>query len=221
MALVGIDFETSRRAIELAEQHEGVYAVVGWHPNSASKWSGAMFRELEEVSKHPLAVAIGEIGLDYHWDFATSEQQKDCLIDQLDLASQLKKPVVFHCRKAYDDLLDILESRPAHDYLFHCFSGDDSHAKRVDRLGSIIGVDGPLTYKKSDELRALCKRWPQDRVVLETDSPYLSPEPYRGKPNHPSYLPYINQALAKCWDITPEESAKQTFKNGQRFFGIG
>lgn len=220
LALVGIDLETNERAIEIADRHEGVYAIVGWHPNSAAKWSSAVLKQIEDMLPLAKVVAIGEIGLDYHWDYATPEQQKTCLIDQLELASATEKPVVFHCRKAYDDLLDILEKRPAYRYLFHCFSGDDSHAVRVEKLGGWIGVDGPLTYKKSDELRELCKRWPKDRLVLETDSPYLSPEPYRGKPNHPAYLPYVNQILANCWELTPDDSAKQTTENGKRFFGI-
>ena len=220
LALVGIDLETSRRAVEIAERHESAYAIVGWHPNSAAHWSSSLIPKIEELLNHPKSIALGEIGLDYHWQFATPEQQKSCLLEQLDLAATMNKPVVFHCRKAYDDLLDILEDKKGSSYLFHCFSGDTSHAERVEKLGGHIGVDGPITYKKSEELRELCRRWPKNRIVIETDSPYLSPEPHRGKPNHPSNLQFINAKLAECWDLSQEETAKQTTVNALRFFGL-
>ena len=220
LALVGIDLETSRRAVEIAETHKNVYAIVGWHPNSAALWSSSLIPKIEELLNHPKSVALGEIGLDYHWDFATPEQQKTCLDAQLHLAAQMHKPVVFHCRNAYDDLLDILEQREKRPYLFHCFSGDAGHAERVEKLGGFIGVDGPITYKKSEELRELCRRWPKDRILLETDSPYLSPEPYRGKPNHPAYLTFVNQKLAECWSQQGDETAEQTTANALKFFRI-
>lgn len=221
LCLVGIDLESGRRAVEIAERHEGVYAIVGWHPNSAATWSEGMRAEIEALLQHPKAVAVGEIGLDYHWDFATKAQQMACLESQLDLAASLGKPVVFHCRKAYDDLLDALESRPPRSYLFHCFSGDKDHAQRVREMNGWIGVDGPITYRKSDELRALVADWPRDRIVLETDSPYLTPEPFRGKPNHPSMLSLVNVAVAGQWQCPEEESARITTRNAQTFFGLG
>lgn len=220
LCLVGIDSTSNRRAVEIASRHEGVHAIVGWHPNSAASFNEDALAEIETLLGNPKAVALGEIGLDYHWDFATKEQQRTCLSAQLALAERLDVPVVFHCREAYDDLLDLLEERPRRPYLFHCFSGDGRHAERVLRLGGTIGVDGPLTYKKSDGLRELCRRWPRDRIVLETDSPYLSPEPHRGRPNHPAYLPLVNAALAACWGTAPEESARQTTENASRFFGL-
>lgn len=220
LCVVGIDLETCARAISLAEDHEGVFAVVGWHPNSAAEFSEAALNQIGDMLLHPKAVALGEIGLDYHWDVATPEQQKKCLIDQLNLAEELGKPVVFHCREAYDDLLDILEARPARPYLFHCFSGDASHAERVRALDGFIGVDGPLTYKRSEALREIVKGWPRNRLVLETDSPYLPPEPHRGKPNHPALLPLVNAALAECWSIAPTESARITSENGAEFFRL-
>jgi len=220
LALVGIDLETSRRAVEIAERHVGVYAIVGWHPNSAAQWSSSLIPKIEEILRHAKSVALGEIGLDYHWEYATPEQQKTCLNDQLDLAAQMNKPVVFHCRKAYDDLLELLEKREERHYLFHCFSGDFAHADRVEKLGGFIGVDGPITYKKSDDLRQLCRKWPRDKTVLETDSPYLSPEPSRSKPNHPSNMPIINAKLAECWEQSPGDTAKQTSQNAKRFFEL-
>ncbi len=220
LALVGIDSDSNARAVELTERHEGVYAVVGWHPNSAASFSSATLDEIDRHLAHPKTVALGEIGLDYHWDFATPDQQHACLVAQLDLAAARERPVVFHCREAYDDLLDLLEPRPPRPYLFHCFSGDEGHAHRVRALGGWIGVDGPLTYKKSDALREICRTWPRDRLVLETDSPYLTPEPHRGKPNHPALLPLVNLALAALWEVGPQDSARQTTANALRFFGI-
>lgn len=220
MALVGIDPPTNESAVEIAARHEGVYAIVGLHPTEAAHFTPQVLGQIEHLLSHPKSVALGEIGLDYHWDDATPEQQKAALHAQLDLAETLNKPVVFHCRKAYDDLLDILEARPPRPYLFHCFSGDAGHADRVKSLDGTIGIDGPITYKKSDDLRAIVHEWPRDRLVLETDSPYLTPEPYRGKPNSPAYVPLINAELARVWGISPDEAAAKTTANAMRFFGL-
>lgn len=220
LCLVGIDEPTCRLAIEIAEQKEGVYAIVGCHPNSAAEFSDELLSTIAEMLSHPKVVALGEIGLDYHWDFATPEQQRAALVAQLDLAVSREIPVVFHCREANPDLLDILEMRSEHPYLFHCFSGDEADAARVAKLGGWIGVDGPITYKKSTALRELVRTWPRDRLVLETDSPYLTPEPHRGKPNHPALLPLVNAAVASAWQCPMEESARQTTANARRFFGL-
>jgi TatD DNase family protein len=219
LCLVGIELDSCRRAVAIAERHEGVYAIVGWHPNSAASFTEDGLLAIRDLLSHPKAVALGEIGLDYHWDYATPEQQTEALLRQLDLSQELEKPVVFHCRKAYPDLLSLLESRPPRPYLFHCFSGGREDAARVKALNGWIGVNGPLTYKKADELRTIVAEWPHERLVLETDSPYLTPEPHRGKPNHPAYLPLVNAALAGCWGCSPEESARQTVRNAREFFG--
>lgn len=220
LAVVGIDLETCRRALEISERHERVYAIVGWHPNSAASWNAAALSEIRAMLDHPKVVALGEIGLDYHWDFATPEQQRECLLAQLDLASEKDMPVVFHCRNAYDDLLEILESRLPRPYLFHCFSGTDEQARRALALGGLLGFDGPLTYRKSDFLRALFARLPEDRFVLETDSPYLSPEPFRGKPNRPAWITHINLRAASCRGVSPEVCAELSTANAKRFFRL-
>ena len=218
--VVGIDEPSNRRAVELAEQFNEVYAIVGWHPNSASSYSPDARNLIETLASHPKARAIGEIGLDYHWDYATEEEQDRCLRDQLDLAKSLDMPVVFHCREAYQDLLDVLEDRPAQPYLFHCFSGDAVDAGRAEALGSYFGVDGPITYKKSHGLRDLVAQMPPNRIVLETDSPYMAPEPFRGRPNTPANIPLINNALAAALGIGSEECANLTTANAERFFGL-
>lgn len=246
LIVVGIDEQSNIRALELADRHQWVFAVVGWHPNSAATYSADVLKQVEEWARHPKAVAIGEIGLDYHWDFATREQQERCLIDQLDLAASMSKPVVFHCRDAYPDLLSGLEARsevtkgtkshevhngdcstpntqhptPNTRLLFHCFSGDAQDLRRAMSLDAYFGVDGPITYKKAHALRELIKQMPKNRIMLETDSPYLSPEPFRGKPNSPANIAIINRAMASTLAISPEESAALTTSNAERFFGL-
>jgi TatD DNase family protein len=165
-------------------------------------------------------VALGEIGLDYHWDYATPDQQRIALLDQLELARKLAKPVVFHCRDAYPDLLTILEEQPTHRYLFHCFAGNQEDARRALALGAMFGVDGPITYKKADALREVIAMIPRDRLVLETDSPYMAPTPHRGKPNRPAFVPFVNEGLAATLGISQEECASLTTANAKRFFGL-
>ena len=218
LAIVGVDEESSRRALEIAESHEGVYAIVGWHPTYAADYKDT--KAIEELLAHPKSVAIGEVGLDFYWDKSTPEQQYRCLEDHLDLAAEAKKPVVFHCRDANDELLTFLEGRAAHAYLFHCFSGDQSHAERAVALGAVLGVDGPITYPKNDALREIFASLPPDRIVVETDSPYMSPVPYRGKPNRPERVVHVNRALAMARGVSEEECAALTTSNAMRFFGV-
>lgn len=220
VVVVGIDTESSRRALEIAESHEGVYAVVGWHPTSAAAYSSRELVEIEAMLASPRAVAIGEIGLDFYWDKSTPEQQYACLGEQLDLASRTGHPVVFHCRDAYDELLSVLEGRARLPYLFHCFAGDSAQAERALALGALLGVDGPITYPKNDAMRSLFSGVPRDRVVVETDSPYMAPVPFRGKANRPAWVVHVNAALAGCWGISAEECAALTTANAERFFRL-
>jgi TatD DNase family protein len=219
--MVGLDPPTSWRALELAQRHENAWAIVGRHPNYAHRFDLAELEDYRKMLAHPKAVALGEIGLDFHWDFATYDQQEQVLLAQLDLAEELKVPVVFHCREAYAALLDILEGEPRKlRFLFHCFSGTQEDAARALALGAFFGVDGPITYPKADTLRQVVASLPRDRVVLETDSPYMTPVPYRGKPNHPVNLPLIAEALAHLWQCSAEEAAAQTTNNARMFFGL-
>ncbi len=220
MIVVGIDVALSRLALEIAEKHDGVYAIVGVHPNYACDYLPSDIKEVEQMLKHPKTVAIGEIGFDYHWDYATPEQQRIALLDQLDLAESTGKPVVFHCREAYSDLLDILEERTRLKWLFHCFAGNMEDARRAIAIDAYFGVDGPITYPKSHELREIVQSLPKTRIVIETDAPYLSPAPFRGKPNHPSYVRFVNAGLAATLGLELEESAQLTTKNAEDFFGL-
>lgn len=219
--VVGVEPESCARAIELAEENEGVYAIVGWHPNYTAAYTDEGLARIETMLDHPKVVALGEIGLDFHWQYATLEQQERALHAQLDLAVRIGKPVVFHCREAYPSLLTILESRPRHPYLFHCFAGDFADAGRAMALDCYFGIDGPISYKKSTQLREIVRALPLNRLVVETDSPYLTPEPFRGKPNKPAYVAIVNAALASTLGIEPPECAALTTANAERFFGLG
>jgi len=218
--LVGTEPSDWLRAVEMATAHSELYAIVGWHPNYASEFTRESMITLEKLLSHPKVLALGEIGLDYHWDYTPREVQFAVLRAGLDLAVKCSKPVVFHAREAYSDLLDILESRPAHNYLFHCWAGDISEAARAVALGGYFGVDGPVTYPKAEGLREVLRAIPRDRLVVETDSPYMSPHPFRGKPNQPAYVSYVNDGLAKALGIGSEECARITTENALRFFGL-
>lgn len=220
LVVIGIDIESSRRAVELADRHKEVYASVGLHPNSASEYCSRTLADLEPMLSHPKTVAIGEIGLDYHWDYATKDQQRTALFDQLDLAASIGKPVVFHCREAYKDLLPLLAARARHPGVLHCFAGDAEDASLALELRLMFGVDGPITYKKANDLREIFRTLPADRIVIETDAPYLTPEPHRGKPNRPAYVAMVNAGLAACRGIGRDECARLTTANATRFFGL-
>ncbi|MCW5947854.1 MAG: TatD family hydrolase [Fimbriimonadales bacterium] len=220
--VIGCDTETSKIAVELSKEFDGVYAVVGWHPNYAANYSRSELGLIEAMLSHKKVVGIGEIGLDYHWDYATIEQQRACTSDHLQLAISAGVPVVFHCREAYSDLLDWIERLPIapEKMVLHCFGGDAMHASRATELGIYFGVDGPVTYKKNDSLRLVLASVPSERLMLETDAPYLSPEPYRGKPNEPAMVSVINARLAEVLGISVSECAELTTSNAEQFFGV-
>lgn len=219
IVVVGVDRESSLRAIELSSTYDSVYAVVGWHPNYAKSFRGdADLAELRVWLTQPKVVAMGEIGLDYHWDYATRVEQWSCLNAQLEVAQEVGCRVVFHCREAYPDLLSRLEEVGPGPYLLHCFAGDPADADRARKLGCSFGVDGPIGYPKAHDLRSIVAALPRDRIVVETDAPYLSPIPFRGKPNRPAFVRFVNNALASCLGIDAESCAALTTANAERFF---
>lgn len=219
MIVVGIDTDSSRRAVELADRFEEVYAVVGWHPNHADDYRSEDLPAIGALLAHPKVVALGEIGLDYYRQHASRESQARCLNDQLNLAASLGAPVVFHCREAYGDLLDVLEARPRLKYLFHCFAGNEADAVRCRALDAWVGVDGPVTYPAADALRAVLRGFGHERIVIETDSPWMAPHPFRGKRNRPAWLPMINEGLASALAVSPGVCAARTTSAALGFFG--
>jgi TatD DNase family protein len=215
---VGCDLESSERALELAEEHPEVFAVIGHHPNYATSFDASCLARYEAMLAHPRVVALGEIGLDNHWDFATPAEQSRCLEAQFELALSTEAPIVIHCREAWDETLTFLEHRTQVPLLFHCFSGDRAQCERGIALGAMFGFDGPLTYKSADATRAIVRMIPHDRLVVETDSPYMAPVPHRGQPNKPAWVRYVNAAMASTLGITEDECARLTTRNAERYF---
>ena len=218
LVVVGTAPEDWERAVAMAERFEEVWAIVGWHPNYTADYERASLGRLRELLAHPRVLALGEIGLDYHWSYADREVQHRALRDGLDLAVETGKPVVFHAREAYSDLLDVLEARPPHDYLFHCFAGTAEEGARGAALGARFGVDGPVTYPKAEGLREALRSLPFESLVVETDAPYMSPAPHRGKPNRPANARFVAEGLAKALGRTYEEVAERTTATARAFF---
>ena len=220
IVVVGVNPADWDIAIEFADRYEGVFAILGWHPNYTADYDPATLQRLEELLGHPKVRALGEIGLDYYWEYAPQERQFEALRDQLDLATSLNMPTVFHARDAYGAVLDILEKRGPAQYLLHCFAGDHDDARRAIQLGATIGIDGPITYKKAEVLRQIAGEYPLESIVLETDSPYMAPVPFRGKQNSPAKIPLIAQALADARQMELAAVADATTANAERYFGL-
>lgn len=216
----GCDAPSSRRALELAERFPFVYAAVGLHPEELDKYSPESFEEICSMARHPRCVAIGEIGLDYYWDASHKEEQKALFRRQIELALELDKPVIVHDREAHGDCLEIVRDYPGLRGVFHCYSGSAEMAKELLKLGWYLGFDGPVTYKNARKALEVLELCPMDRMLMETDSPYLSPVPMRGKRNDSSNLKYVAEKIAQVKGISPEQAAALTLANGCRLFGI-
>lgn len=216
----GDNAERSRRAVELAQQYPHVYAAVGWHPEEAENWDENSLPAIRELAKQPKVCAIGEIGLDYYWDTTYRERQKEMFRAQIELALELDLPVIVHDREAHGDSLEIVRDYPALRGVFHCFSGSVEMAQELLRRGWYLGFDGPITYKNAVKALDVIAACPADRMLLETDSPYLAPVPNRGKRNDSRNLPYIAARIAEIKGMTTDQVAEVTLKNGKQLFGI-
>ena len=216
----GDNAERSRRAVELAQQYPHVYAAVGWHPEEAENWDENSLPAIRELAKQPKVCAIGEIGLDYYWDTTYRERQKEMFRAQIELALELDLPVIVHDREAHGDSLEIVRDYPALRGVFHCFSGSVEMAQELLRRGWYLGFDGPITYKNAARAPEVIRICPMERILLETDSPYLAPVPNRGKRNDSRNLPYIAATVARIKDMPVEAVAAQTMENGKKIFGI-
>lgn len=215
------DIESSHRALALAQQYDQVVAAVGVHPDNLAVLSDASLAELQALTAHPKVVAIGEIGLDYHWNTFSAEVQRASFIRQLQMAQDVGLPVIIHCRDAYEEMLEILSSvRPQVGILLHAFAGNMAQAERALSLGCILGIGGPVTYKNANELRRVVAQTPLERIVLETDAPYLPPHPHRGKRNEPGFLPLTADRVAALHGISLEEVAHATANNAIHLFGL-
>lgn len=217
----GCDLTSSRKAIELAEKYDHVYAAVGIHPENCGDFVPEHIDALRELARHPGVVAIGEIGLDYYWaENPPREFQQEVLRRQLALAVELGKPVIIHDREAHADTLAIVKGFPGLRGVFHCFSGSAEMARELIAMGWYLGFDGPITYKNAKKAPEIIASVPLNRMLIETDSPYLTPVPHRGERNDSSFVGLVAEKIAEVRGMTPEEVARITTENGKRFFAI-
>ncbi|MGQ9813750.1 MAG: TatD family hydrolase [Candidatus Roseilinea sp.] len=214
------DLASCRRAIKLAGEHAGIYAAVGIHPNDCTAFDDDL-PALRELVKQPKVVAIGEIGLDYHWDRTTPAQQATAFVAQLALAREFNLPVIVHCRDAYDDTLALLETHARGlRVVLHAFAGRIEHAERALQNGWHIGIGGPVTYRKAENLREVAGAIPLERMLLETDSPYLPPHPHRGQRNEPARLALVAESVSQVRGVSLKRVADETTSAAMTFFGL-
>lgn len=220
---MGDTMASSTKAVNLARQYDGVFAGVGIHPEEAYEMTQQDDDVLAAFATEPKVVAIGEIGLDYYWekDEAKRLLQQRIFIRQLDLARNLHLPVCVHDREAHGDTMAILKKEgQGISGVMHCFSGSMEMAQELLKMGWYIGVDGPLTFKNAAKLPAIVKSFPLERILLETDAPYMAPVPMRGKRNEPAFIRYIGEKVAEIKGITLSEVAKQTSENAMELYGV-
>ena len=217
----GCDVESSRKAVQYAAAYPHVYAAVGIHPENCGGYTAGDLAAIRALAQHPKVAAIGEIGLDYYWaENPPRELQQQVLRDQLALARELALPVIIHDREAHADTLAIIREFPGITGVFHCFSGSPEMAQELLKLGWYLGFDGPVTYKNARRAPEVAAVTPLDRMLIETDSPYMTPVPYRGKRNDSGYVHLVAEKLAEWKGVTPEEMARITTENGKRLFRI-
>lgn len=222
MIVCGYDVQSSRKAIEIACRYEDVWATVGVHPHDAKSYADDTSEVLAELARRPGVVAIGETGLDFHYDFSPRPAQIAAFESQLELAARLEMPVVVHSRESNAESLEIVTRwmSSLKGCMFHCFSGDEHFAREALDAGCDIGVDGPVTYRREDVLRRVVEICPMDRLLIETDCPYLAPVPFRGKRNEPAYLGCIAQEVARVKSSAVEQIAEATRANARKLFRL-
>ncbi len=230
IVIPGVDLETSRRAVRLSMENDHLYAAVGVHPNDALTWEKDTLAELKDLASSPRVVAIGEIGLDYYRNFAPENLQKEIFLAQLALAEETQKPVIIHGRQSLADLWQILSNwhqslldhkspiadRPG---VLHSYEGDLKTALQAIERGFRIGVSGPVTFQNAKDRQSVAVGLPVESILIETDAPYLTPHPFRGRRNEPSYVVWIAEKLAVLKDRPVSEIAAITTQNADRFFG--
>lgn len=217
------DFENGKEAIEIAEKYDNIYAAVGIHPHDCSDWQPNWTDRLRELAAHPKVVAIGEIGLDYFYDFSPREIQLTAYKAQLDLAIELNLPVIVHNREANEDIMNIAreyKNRPLKAQ-FHCFAGSKQDARELIMMGHVISFPGNVTFKNADSLREVAASIQIDNLMLETDSPFLTPVPFRGKRNEPMHVKLVAEKIAELHNCTVDDVARATAYNVYKYFGVG
>ncbi|WP_214829961.1 TatD family hydrolase [Exiguobacterium algae] len=222
MLVVGFDTPTIDRAIELAETYEDIYAIVGWHPVDAIDCTDSDLERIEKLMEHPKVMALGEIGLDYHWDKSPKDVQQRVFRQQIAIAKRTNMPIVIHNREATADVLDLLEEEHAEEVggVFHSYSMSVELIERCLNLNFYLSLGGPVTFKNAKVPKEVAKEVPLDRLLVETDCPYLTPTPFRGKRNEPAYVKYVAEEIAKLRGISYEELAEATTANAKKLFRL-
>jgi TatD DNase family protein len=222
MVVVGFDRPTILKAMELIEEYDFIYASIGWHPVDAIDMRDEDLEWIEELAKHPKVVAIGEMGLDYYWDKSPKDLQQEVFRKQIQLAKKVKLPIVIHNREATADIVTILKEENAAEVggIMHCFSGSVEVAKECVEMNFYISLGGPVTFKNAKKPKEVAQEIPLNKLLIETDCPYLAPHPYRGKRNEPSYVKLVAEQIAELKGLSYEEVSQVTTENAKILFGI-
>jgi len=216
----GVTLEDIPKIINLIEKYDNLFGAVAIHPSEAKNWQEEYYEILKEHAQHEKVVAIGETGLDYYWDTTFKETQQHVFRRHLELAEELELPVAVHDREAHADVLTILKEYPQVRGVMHCFSGSAEFAEECLKIGYYIALGGPLTFKNAKKPKEVAQKVPIEKLLLETDSPFLTPHPFRGKQNDPSKIILVAEAIAKIKNLSVEEVANRTSQNAENFFGI-
>ncbi len=219
---IGSSMTSSRNSVELSRRYNEIYSVVGIHPHNADSFNLNVSKKLKSLSENKKVVAIGEIGLDFHYDNSPREKQKQAFRAQLRLAKSLDLPVVIHTRDADEETLEILKEENADKIggIMHCFASDKKMAREILDLGFYIAFGGLITFKNLNNLREVVKEVPINKILVETDAPYLTPDPYRGKRNEPLYVKYVAEKISEIKGLSKEEIAKKTTQNAKKVYNI-
>lgn len=222
MAVVGFDTATIDKSLALSQEYDHIYSIVGWHPTESHSYTDAIEEKLYHQLQLPKIVAMGEMGLDYHWPDSTKEEQFEAFRRQIRVAKELRLPVSIHNREATEDVYKILKEENIEDIggIMHSFGESTDWMERFLDLGMHISLSGVVTFKNAPEVREVAKAVPFDKLLIETDAPYLAPMPFRGKRNEPAYVKYVAEEVAKQRGITYEEVGQQTTANANRLFGL-
>ena len=217
---IGVDLASSEWAVRAAEQHPQLWATVGLHPHDAKDRTDALMTRIEELAAHPRVVGVGEAGLDYHYDNSPRDEQRVSFAEQIALAKRSGKALVIHSRDAWDDTFAILEREGAPERLvFHCWSGDADYARRAVAMGAVLSFSGTVTFKNANDLRAVAEVTPLERIVIETDAPFLTPQPHRGKRNEPAYVRFVAEEIARVKAVPTADVEQVTTANAEKLFG--
>lgn len=222
MVVIGCDRPTIERTMELIDEHDDIYGVIGWHPVDAIDCTDEDLEWIETLSKHEKIVGIGEMGLDYHWDKSPKDVQKVLFKKQIELAKRVNLPIIIHNREATEDCVAILKEMHAEEVggIMHAFSGDEGVADEIIDMNFYVSLGGPVTFKNAQLPKDIAVHVPLDRLLVETDAPYLTPHPYRGKRNEPAYVKLVAEKIAELRGLSYEDLASATTKNAERLFKL-